>query len=57
MEFHFNKAAGLIPSNLLKRDFNADFSCEISKICKNTYLEEQLRTTAPLLSSIYYATF
>ena len=34
------------PGTFLKRDSNTVFSCEIREIYKNTYFEEQLRTTA-----------
>ena len=40
-----------VSATLLKRDSNAVASCEAWKIFKNTYLEENLRTTAFWLAS------
>ena len=40
------------PAALLKRDSTQMFSRKVCKILKNTYFEEQLRTTASGFSSV-----
>ena len=47
LESLFNKVTGPQASNLTKKKTRTQvLSCEISKIFKNTYFEEHLRTTA-----------
>ena len=48
-----NTCVGIFrPATLLKRDFNTGFSCEIYETFKNTYFEEDLRTTTCRISKL-----
>ena len=56
MESLFNRVAGLKASNFIKRDSDAAaqvFSCEYCKFFKNTYSQENLRTTASGIPASY----
>ena len=46
MEYLFNKVAGLGQQLYRKETPTQVFSCEICEVFKNTYFEEDLRTTA-----------
>ena len=41
------------PATFLKRDSDTVFSCEYCKIFKNTYFDENLRTTASAVPASY----